>query len=85
MNGLVGLPWLLVGTINALISGAISFACYQIGMFISVSYPTLWMLPIIANVLAFINGVYAFGALCIALVGLFLVLVGLISVVVGRD
>lgn len=68
--GVIGLPWFLVGTIHAIISAAIGLAIYQVGGFISVTYPTLWIIPILCNIFAFINGMYAGVALTMAVIGL---------------
>lgn len=47
----------------------------QVGLFFSTSYPTLWILPIIANIFAVINGLAAIVAIGYALVGIVLFLI----------
>lgn len=79
MKVLIGLPWIAIGLINALISAAIGLGCYQVGLFISTNYSTLWVLPIIANIFALINALYALVALGFILFGVAISLIALIE------
>lgn len=70
LGQLIGLPWFFIGVISALISGAIGLGFYQVGLFIATSYPTLWILPVLSNIFAFINVLIALLGVLYAVIGL---------------
>lgn len=79
LEAFIGLPWIIVGTISALISGAIAYGSYQLGLYFAATYSSAWILPILFNIFAFINGLYVLVALGYVLVGIVMGLIGLFA------
>lgn len=70
LGQLIGLPWVFVGIITALINSVLAISFYQIGIFVGATYSSLWILPVLANIFAFIFSLIAVVGIVIAFIGL---------------